>query len=696
MTFARATAMGVALAVVLCPTTAVMQSPAPLWLAPGAKPSAASTAFAAAVKQLADGKAAPALTVFSKNTSDPVIGGYALLMQGRAQLALKKPADAKFTAEQLIKVEPKDFLRQAAFELLADVLETGGDWAGAARALQGAIDTKPVGGAALYLRLGRASKQAGDRAQARDAFQKVLYDFALSAEAGDAQAELTSLGDLPGGRDTASLDLARAEQLFNAKRYTEARKLFDAARPATAAERELADLRVAQCDLGLKKYAAAKTALEPLAARGTRRVDAAYALLGVVRGLDLKFEFVADTKRFVAEHPESPFAEAALNDLATFYILEDDDAAAAQVFADIYRRYPNGAFAERAAWKSGWWAYLKGNYAETARVFDDAFARFGRSDYRSAWSYWSARARQQLGQRDGAVTGFRKVLELYQNSYYGREAVRAMSTLTGAPGKATVSRVSFESPLALALTPGEPPPNARLITRLLEVGLWDDAIGELKRTQRDLGATPILLATEAYAWNRKGELRTGINVMKRAYPQFMAAGGETLPIEIRRVLFPMAYWELIQKYADGRGLDPHLMAALITQESTFQADVKSGANAWGLMQILPSTGRSYATKVGVTPWRVSKLTNPDVNIRIGMAYFSDLVKTYDGVVGALVAYNAGGSRYRKWVQEYPGADRDEFIDNIPFFETQNYLKRILGTADDFRALYPRTVPTRGH
>ena len=182
--------------------------------------------------------------------------------------------------------------------------------------------------------------------------------------------------------------------------------------------------------------------------------------------------------------------------------------------------------------------------------------------------------------------------------------------------------------------------------------------------------------------------------MKRAYPQFMAAGGETLPLAIRQVIFPIAYWDLIQKYAIGRGLDPHLMAALITQESTFQADVKSGANAWGLMQILPSTGRSYAGKVGVRPWRVSKLTNPDVNIRIGMAYFADLVKRYDGVVGALVAYNAGGSRYRRWVAEYPGADRDEFIDNIPFFETQNYLKRILGTADDIRALYPRTPAAR--
>jgi soluble lytic murein transglycosylase len=86
------------------------------------------------------------------------------------------------------------------------------------------------------------------------------------------------------------------------------------------------------------------------------------------------------------------------------------------------------------------------------------------------------------------------------------------------------------------------------------------------------------------------------------------------------------------------------MASLIMQESTFDKDIKSAANAWGLMQILPSTGRSYAPKLGIRPWRVAKLTDAQVNIRIGMAYFADLVKQYDGIVGALVAYNAGGSR----------------------------------------------------
>ena len=704
MTRARATVIGVALAAMLWPASVTTQHTAPLWLAPDANPSASAAAFAKAVTQLADGKAGLALPVFSKATSDPVLGGYALLMQGRAQLALKKTTEAKFSADQLLKVEPKDYLRESAYLLAADVAEANGDWAAEMRALQGAADMKPIAGATLYLRLGRAAKQAGELNTARGAFGKVLYEFALSPDAADAEAELALLAD-PGAvpnRDRASLDIGRGEQLYAAKRFIDARKVFEAVRPvAVGAERDLIDLRVGQCDLGLKKYLAARSELLPLVEHGDRRFEAAYALLGTLRGLARKDEFVAETRRFVAANPDSTWSEAALNDLGTFYILEDDAVAAAQVFAEMYRRYPSGANAERAAWRSGWWAYTRSDYAETVRVFDDAFARFARSDYRSAWVYWAARARQQMGQRDAAASGFRQVITLYQNSYYGREAGHGLQAMTGAPSGA-VKRVS-DAPLArislaapLAVTPGEPPPNARLITRLLEAGLYDEAIGELKRAEREFGTSPLLTATQAYAWNRKGELRVAINLMKRAYPQFMAAGGETLPVEIRRVIFPMAYWDLIQKYAIGHGLDPHLMAALITQESTFQADIKSGANAWGLMQILPSTGRSYATKVGVKPWRVSKLTNPDVNIRIGMAYFADLVKTYDGVVGALVAYNAGGSRYRKWVQDYPGAGRDEFIDNIPFFETQNYLKRILGTADDFRALYPRTSPTRGH
>ena len=706
MTLRRATVIGVALLATLYPAAAsTEQSSSALWLKPEGRPSAASAAFAAAVNNFNDDKAQLALPVFSKAVSDPLLGGYALLMQGRAQLALRQTTDARFSANQLAKVAPRDYLREAALLLAADVAESEGDAAAKMRALQSAAEMKPVTGAPLFLRLGRAAKQAGELAVARGAFNKVIYEYALSPEANDALSEVEALeADAMPSRATASADLGRGEQLFASKRFADARNAYEAVQPvAVAAEKDFVALRLAQCDLGLKKFAAARDALQPLVEKeGPRQAEARFAMLGVWRGLAKKDEFVTETRRFVASAASAAsapsgapgasdqLAEAALNELATFYILEDEDTAAAETFGEMYRRYPAGANGERAAWRWGWWSYTAGDYAETIRVFDESFSRFGRSDYRSAWIYWSARARQNAGQREAAADTYRRTIGLYQNSYYGREAGRSLRAMLGLPA----GKVSLASRDAgVSFVPGEAPPNARLITRLLEVGLYDDALGELKRAEIANGSSPLITASQAYAWNRKGELRTGITLMKRAYPQFLASGGEALPIEIRRVMFPVAYWDLIQKYANGRGLDPHLMAALIMQESTFDKDIKSGANAWGLMQILPSTGRSYASKLGIKPWRVTKLTNAGINIRIGMAYFADLTRQYDGIVGALVAYNAGGSRYRRWVAEYPGADRDEFIDNIPFFETQNYLKRILGIAEDIRALY--SVPASG-
>ena len=72
---------------------------------------------------------------------------------------------------------------------------------------------------------------------------------------------------------------------------------------------------------------------------------------------------------------------------------------------------------------------------------------------------------------------------------------------------------------------------------------------------------------------------------------------------------------------------------------------------------------------------------------MGTAYFADLVKQFGGAHYALATYNAGPNRVARWIAERPGIDRDEFIDDIPFPETQNYVKRILGTAEDYRRLY---------
>jgi soluble lytic murein transglycosylase len=181
-------------------------------------------------------------------------------------------------------------------------------------------------------------------------------------------------------------------------------------------------------------------------------------------------------------------------------------------------------------------------------------------------------------------------------------------------------------------------------------------------------------------------LRGAINTMRRAYPQFLAAGGEGLPREVLTVIFPLSYWEQIRRHSTANNLDPYLVAALVAQESTFVADIKSHANAYGLMQLLPSTARQYAKKL---KFRYSPrvLVDPELNIRMGTTYFRDKIKEFGDIHLALASYNAGERAVRQWMAERPGLEREEFIDDIPYPETQNYVKRILGTAEDYRRLY---------
>jgi soluble lytic murein transglycosylase len=219
--------------------------------------------------------------------------------------------------------------------------------------------------------------------------------------------------------------------------------------------------------------------------------------------------------------------------------------------------------------------------------------------------------------------------------------------------------------------------------------MYDEAIAELRALQAAGLGSPLIEATISYALNRQGKLRPAITAMRRAYPQFMAEGGEALPQEILTVIFPIEYWDLLRQHAAARKLDPYLVAALVAQESTFQADVRSSANAWGLMQIIPATGRRVAASLGIRPFSTYRLVEPEVNVRIGTTYFATLLNRFGDVAPALAAYNAGENRASRWLAERPGFDREEFIDDIPFPETQNYVKRILGTAEDYRILYDK-------
>jgi soluble lytic murein transglycosylase len=670
---------------------AVGLSASSLWLAPTSLSITRKSAIAAAVEDLADGKAARALPVLEQAAHEQKLGGYAALYLGRAELALDRLNDARATAARLLAAPAEGYLGEASLWFSADVAEAAEDWPAAVAALRALASGKPLEPERANLRLGRAAIKAGDPALALKTLNKLFYESPLSPEASDAAIDLAKLSPptSPPSPDEFLRRLDRARALFGGKRYSDARADFALLQPwAAGDDRAMVDVGIAECDYHLKRYAAARDELLPLTAPSSpQRIEAEFFYFSTLRELGRRDEYVTRARAFVDAHPDHPLAEETLNNLATHYVLASDDEQAAVTLGELYSRFPTGPHANRAAWRTGWWKYKAGEYGEAARIFESAAAAFPHDDYRPSWLYWAARAHQRQGERAAAIDAFRQVVADYRNSYYGRQAARALAPLV--PGFGQVTTVGLTLPM---LTPGTPPPNADIIRDLLAAGLYDTAILEVRKAQLEFGTTPMLDATIAYALNRKGDLRGAIIRMRRAYPQFLVDGGEALPQEIRRVIFPIAYWNLISRYAVARNLDPYLMTALVAQESTFQSEVKSSAGAWGLMQIEPGTGRRYAPSLNIRPFSTAKLKQPEVNVQIGMAVFSDSLAKYGSVAPALAAYNAGDSRVTRWLSERRGFEQDEFIDDIPFPETQNYVKRVIGTAEDYRGLYGALTP----
>jgi soluble lytic murein transglycosylase len=658
---------------------------AALWFVPSekerARRSASHEALADAAEKYASGDFKNALALANRATSVGSLQEYATLYTGLSQLRLGLTTDARRTLDKL-RENGHGYVVVAASLGSAEAAEASGDYAGAIAIYEQLSENKAAASDDLFSRLGRAALVAGDRKKASDAFARVYYEFPLSANAEAAGDELERLDQ--GDRSDYKRDFGRASVLFGARRYTDARAGFQAILEQTSRDdREIASLRIAECDFFLGRYEAAREALKPYLDDASRKAEARFFYLSAFRELGQHDQYVVLTRALVDDFPDSSWSEEALNNLGTHYILKNEDELAAQVFAELYRKFPRGPRAERAAWKAGWWSYKNGDYANTVTVFESAAGAFPRSDYRPSFLYWAARSHAKLGHRDEASSRLRLVHADYANSYYGRLAAQHLARRGDPTG---IDRPVSASRQPVSSTAPRPPTESR-IRALLAAGLYDDALNELRYAQRTWGGSPELDATIAWTYHQKGELRRAITLMRRVYPQFLTAGGQELPAEIQQVIFPLTYWTSIRRHSIARGLDPYIIAALIAQESTFDPKARSSANAWGLMQIVPSTGRRLARALKLGRFSTSMLTNPETNIRMGTLHFSQLVRQYGGAHYALASYNAGESRVVRWKAERPGLDDDEFIDDIPFPETQNYVKRILGTAEDYRRLY---------
>ncbi len=163
---------------------------------------------------------------------------------------------------------------------------------------------------------------------------------------------------------------------------------------------------------------------------------------------------------------------------------------------------------------------------------------------------------------------------------------------------------------------------------------------------------------------------------------------DMISLNLAKTLFPQVYWELVSKHAKKRKMSPFLALALSRQESAFQKDVISKANAVGLMQLLPQTAREVARSSNIVLPDEESLKDPKVNIPLGIEYLKGLLTEFGGNIPfALAAYNAGPHKVRSWKRIRNGLGILEFIESIPYRETRDYVKKVLRNYLIYLALY---------
>ena len=623
------------------------------------------------------------------------LGDYVDYYLGTSYLQTGRTAEALATLADFSRSHPDSLLVRDAVVRYADGLLLEGRGAEAVTVLE-PIRT-PIRSDVEFT-LGRAYAASGENAKAADTLANIYYTMPTCAEADAAHAEWKKLPSTP--PPTLAQRKTRADGLMAHKRYADAadeyRALATEASPASV-NYDRATMQLALAD-ALHRSGRNRDAKLTLALVGneTGEVNAhRLYLLGQVAFAEsdnATFYRTVDELRQAA--PASPWLEQALLSSANLHLVHHEYDQALDAFREAQQRFPSGARASYVHWKAAWLTLRQGRNDEAKKAFEEQVALYPSGAETPAALYWRARLAEEDNQPLMARAFYQKVSDRYRNFYYaelGRQRLKHLpvAATDATTGYALLDRVP---PLdgTTKVADSQPPADELHVQKaelLANGGLVDFAVRELQAAAAADGGSWGPSET-AQLYDETGHYDQAIEVMKHSAPNYFALDIPDLPRKYWEALFPKAFWTDLKRSATVNGLDPYLVASLIRQESEFNPNAVSRANAVGLMQLLPKTGKLVAKEVKLKRYSAGQLYTPAVNLQLGTRYFRGMVDKFGGSFEyALAAYNAGSDRVEEWLGQGKYRDPQEFVESIPFTETREYVQAILRNASVYKQIY---------
>jgi soluble lytic murein transglycosylase len=618
------------------------------------------------------------------------LGDYVDYYLGTAYSQTGHTAEALVALANFDSAHPDSLLVRDAHLSYAAALITEGRAAEAAAILE--KDRLPAR-SDIEFAIGRAYAAAGQNQKAAEAFSNVYYNMPTSPEAEFSYTEMRRLSSLTPA--TWAQKKTRADLLLKAHRYSDAADGYrDLLATTGPAERVPIQLALADALHRGGRNSEARLILATLPSlTGELNAQRLFILGEIDWSLSDNDAFYATVNGLREAAANSPWFEQALLSDANLHLVHHEYDQALDAFRELQQRFPSGARASYAHWKAAWLTLRQGRNAEARKAFEDQIALYPSGGEVPNALYWRGRLAEEDNQPSMARAFYERLSQRYRNYYYaelGRERLRKLSAtsdvsehyalLDHVPPLDTAAKVTLTDPPADDL-------HLQKAELLSNGGLVDFAVREVQAAAAANGGNWGPSET-AQLYLENGLYDRAIEVMKKSTPSYFALDIPDLPRAYWEALFPKPYWSDLKRFSTDNELDPYLVASLIRQESEFNPVAVSRANAVGLMQLLPKTGKNVARQEKLKRYNASELYTPAVNLQLGTRYFRGMVDKFGGSFEyALAAYNAGSDRVEEWLGQGTYRDPQEFVESIPFTETREYVQAILRNASVYKQLY---------
>ena len=335
---------------------------------------------------------------------------------------------------------------------------------------------------------------------------------------------------------------------------------------------------------------------------------------------------------------------------------------AVRLYQDVMDKYPSER--EDALWGTGWTYFLSGEYKKATDVFTRLYDTYNNPKY----LYWKARSIEAEGE---------DASNIYPANPGKERSFYSIMSYLKTKGHTDQSSAGDAGKIIRGITPVKETTQAlKKIDRveaLLDLGLSEEALSEMIHISKNTSSIEdtIYMCSK---FQEFGEYKHSVRLAVKA-PHME---------ELHHFLYPLAYWGTVGGLSERYSIDPLLVLSIVREESRFDSEARSPAGALGLMQLMPQTAYRLNSKLKLGINSSHDILNVKNNLHAGIYYLSRLIREFDSYTYAIAAYNAGEETVRKWLKTGNYKSVDEFIEDIPYGETRNYVKRVLTTFFEYK------------